>query len=693
MTDNIKPLLLTLFFQTVFLLSFSQTGNIYYLRSKLENKNVSDSSKIILLKKLVKIDPIDSNKVNYFHQLSRYSSKQNNFNSALKYIDTALTYTESIDKTKELNLKNEKATIFRRMGKTERAIDLFLLISKEYLELNWLGEAANLNLKIGITLKQIGDLKNAIHYIEESYTLAKQIKDSNVLANSSMVLGNCYKKLENFTYAEKYYNESLKICLQTKNKKLLAGNYNNIGSLYRMQEQINKAEEYYLKAVKINKELNNKKWLSYNYNNLGVIYTTKKDYQNSLKYYQLSLDIKEVLKDERAKFATYVSIAELYSKMGNHKKAYEYSLISYQLRDSLYEVDRLEETMLLATEFQTKQKEAEILKLNIKNELNEEKLKSSEDRIKMLFIGIVMLFLLIFIIWKSLQTRKKNNAILKVKNEQIHIKNKEITDSINYAKRFQTSILPTEKEMNLFFKSQSVLYQPKDIVSGDFYKFYKQDKNRAHLAIADCTGHGVPGAMVSLIASSFITKAIKEEKIESPAEILNFINLEMPKSFESDEILINDGMDVSLVRIDKKNKTLTFSGANNNCWILNKTETILKRIPHKAKYRFFEEKEHSILELKGNRMGIGLTSSKSHFTETSIALEEDDRIILYTDGYVDQFGGEKNKKFKSIQLRKIIIENANKSPKDVKNILKQHMDDWMKTSEQIDDICIFIGDI
>ncbi len=247
--------------------------------------------------------------------------------------------------------------------------------------------------------------------------------------------------------------------------------------------------------------------------------------------------------------------------------------------------------------------------------------------------------------------------------------------------------------MSLFFKNQAVYYQPKDIVSGDFYKFYTNSNEIGHLAVADCTGHGVPGAMVSLIASSFITKAIREERIESPAEILNFINCEMPKAFESDEILINDGMDISLVKIDKKNKSLTFSGANNNCWILNKTETIIPRTPGDKKIKLFTEKNYSILELKGDRMGIGLTSSQSNFTETTVELNENDRIILFTDGYVDQFGGPKDKKFKTIQLRNLFFKNIHKSPQEVQQILKKTITDWMKSTEQIDDICIFIGDI
>jgi len=695
----LKHLIHCTFFFLVPLISFTQTG-VDELRTQLEEGEVSDSVQIHILKELILTDPIDTNIVIYYKKLSYFSLKEKEFSVSIAYCDTAISYIPPVDSDKRLLIQERIAYIYQKMGETDRSIKIYLNILKEYENSGNKLASSKVNSTIGTVFKRLGEFDNAIFHLNESIKQAKEVNNIKTLSSSLMTLGNCYKKLEQFDNAESAYLESIKNANLIQSERLLAGNYNNLGSLHRIQGDYKAAMSYYQKAIKINERTGNKKWLSYNYNNLGVVYGNLGENQKSLKFYKKSLALKNELKDERGKLQTYLSISEVYASIGKYKQAYEFNLKGMTLKDSLLEVDRIQETMLLAAEFQTEKRETEITKLNIQNELNQEKIKASEDRVKMLAIGIFMLFLLIFIIWKSLQARKRTNEILELKNGQIHsknreldTKNKEITDSINYAKRFQLSILPSENEMSLFFKKHSVHYQPKDIVSGDFYKFYALSNDVSHIVTADCTGHGVPGAMVSLIGSSFITKAIKEEKIENPSDILNFINNEMPKAFESDEILINDGMDLSLVKIDKKKKQLTFSGANNNCWVINSSETFIDRIPSGSKHKVFESEQLTILELKGDRFGIGLTSSTSQFSQITIQTVENDRIVLFTDGYVDQFGGPKNKKFKSIQLRETFFKNRDKSPDELKIILQQTLKNWMGNSGQIDDICVFIADI
>jgi len=695
----LKHLIQCTFFILAPLICYTQT-DVDELRRQLEREETSDSVQVQILKELILTDPVDTNVINYYKKLSNFSLQEKEYLNSIAYCDTAISYIPPIDSYKRLQIEERIGYIYQKMGETDRSMKIYLNVLKEYEKNGNFSESCRLNNIIGTIFKRLGEFDNAIFHLNESIKQAKKVNNVKILSSSYTTLGNCYKRLEKFENAESSYRESLKYAKEIDNLRLLAGNYNNMGSLFRLQKKYNEAIVFYQKAITINKETNNKKWLSYNYNNLGVVYGNLGQNQKSLHFYKKSLVLKNELNDERGKLQTYISISELYANLKDYKKAYEFNKKGEKLKDSLLKVDRIQETMLLAAEFQTEKRETEISRLNMQNELNQEKIKASEDRVKMLAIGIFMLFLLIFIIWKSLQSRKKTNEILELKNGQIHsknreldTKNKEITDSINYAKRFQLSILPSESEMSQFFKKQAVYYQPKDIVSGDFYKFYKLSDHISYIVTADCTGHGVPGAMVSLIGSSFITKAIKEEKIENPSDILNFINNEMPKAFESDEILINDGMDLSLVKIDKKKKQLTFSGANNNCWIINASETFIDRIPAKGKHKVFESDQLTILELKGDRFGIGLTSSTSQFSQTTIQIQDNDRIVLFTDGYVDQFGGPKNKKFKSIQLREIFFENREKTPDELKIILQQTLKNWMGNSVQIDDICVFIADI
>ncbi|MCH2224593.1 MAG: SpoIIE family protein phosphatase, partial [Crocinitomicaceae bacterium] len=369
------------------------------------------------------------------------------------------------------------------------------------------------------------------------------------------------------------------------------------------------------------------------------------------------------------------------------------------LNDSITAADKIESVNELAAQFQAERREAEIIQLSMQGELDQEKIKVSEQRMWLFGSGALILLVLVMFVWRSSLSRKKTNVELAKMNNEIHAKNEEldqknqeITDSINYAKRFQTSILASENEMSQYFDSHAVLYKPKDIVSGDFYMLEVLPSGGAVLVVADCTGHGVPGAMVSLIGARYISRAIHEEHIDDPGKALGFLNKNMPKAFESDQVTINDGMDVSICHISDDKELLSFAGANNNCWILNQTESFIDRKGRKDHDLYFESDGIGLLELKGTRSGIGKSSTSTEFEGVSLPLKKGDRLVLTTDGYVDQFGGMDGKKFKKSQLRSLLIENFEESAIALKERLGESISQWMKGEEQVDDICLIVVD-
>lgn len=253
-------------------------------------------------------------------------------------------------------------------------------------------------------------------------------------------------------------------------------------------------------------------------------------------------------------------------------------------------------------------------------------------------------------------------------NKQLEEQHKDITDSIFYAQRIQQSILQTEEQLKQFFDDSFLLYKPKDIVSGDYYWFYETETYK-YIAAVDCTGHGVPGAMMSMVANSIFKEVFMNRKITLPSEILNALDEELDKAINrNQDASFNDGMDVSLIRIDKSTKELVFAGAFRSILIC---------------------RDNNITELKGSRYPIGFYSGvEKTFQDNLFQLEEKDSVYLFTDGFIDQFGGEKNKKLNKSNF-KDLINTINEMPMNEQEaFLEYSFNNWKQDLDQTDDILV-----
>lgn len=267
------------------------------------------------------------------------------------------------------------------------------------------------------------------------------------------------------------------------------------------------------------------------------------------------------------------------------------------------------------------------------------------------------------------------NSVVFLKNKAVEqqrdlkVKNKEILASIQYAKHLQSTILPAPSQVKSNFEKSFIFFEPKDIVSGDFY-WVEQHNDKIFFAVADCTGHGVPGAMVSFVCSNALNKTIVEEDNISPNKILDRTREIVIKQFSTSETSLNDGMDISLGVYDPSTKLLEWSGANNPIWVIKKDS-------------------YTVTEFRGNKQPIGNYASElKPFDIHSIQLQQGDRIYLFSDGYIDQFGGENGKKFKSNNLKRLILDIQN-SPLDLHlSTLSNAFYEWQGDFEQIDDVCL-----
>lgn len=273
---------------------------------------------------------------------------------------------------------------------------------------------------------------------------------------------------------------------------------------------------------------------------------------------------------------------------------------------------------------------------------------------------------------------KVTNEELSVKNEVIEEKTKEIVDSINYAKRIQLALITPEEVLKKTVPNAFVFFQPKDIVSGDFYWFAelsttKEGTDNEQLVVfcvADCTGHGVPGAFMSLIGMKILNQSIKQKEVNSPAEALDFLNAQVYDTMNkhaSKDSIVRDGMDAVLFAINFNKLTLSFAGANNSLYIVRDKE---------------------IIELKPDKQPIGAYEAQQSFTNHIFQLKKGDAIYATTDGYIDQFGGDEGKKLKSKKFKEKLIECVDLPIEQQKDFLSTFFNNWKGSLEQLDDVCI-----
>lgn len=270
---------------------------------------------------------------------------------------------------------------------------------------------------------------------------------------------------------------------------------------------------------------------------------------------------------------------------------------------------------------------------------------------------------------------KKKNALLKDSKAEIELQHTEIKASINYAKRIQEAILPSNALIEKYLKNAFIYYQPKDIIAGDFYWMHilpepngwEVNGDTVLFSAADCTGHGVPGAMVSVVCNNALNQSVKEFGITQPSLILEKTRELVVETFSESIEKVQDGMDLALCSLNIKTKELQYAGANNPLWIIRNNE---------------------IIEIKGDKHHVGKCDLMPQFTNHKIQLEKNDVIYIFSDGYVDQFGGPKGKKFMSAKLRQLLLSIQDKTMSEQNEILKTNFNDWKGSLEQVDDVCM-----
>ncbi|MCU0460773.1 MAG: SpoIIE family protein phosphatase [Bacteroidales bacterium] len=294
------------------------------------------------------------------------------------------------------------------------------------------------------------------------------------------------------------------------------------------------------------------------------------------------------------------------------------------------------------------------------------------------YAALVILFISMVIFFQTrnlLRTRRllieKEQALDQIEKQKLELetRDKNMTDSLIYAQRIQEALLPSEEYFRRFFSDSFIFFRPKDIVSGDFY-WIGEKKNKIFVVAADCTGHGVPGALMSMIGLEIIDKAINEDNLQNPAAILGLMNRGLEKTFSREKnigTIIRDGMDIGLCVIDRQKKRIEYSGAFFPLYLI---------------------RDNSLTEIKGDKLIIGMNPEGIQYTLHEVDLMDNDIIYIFSDGYIDQFGGEENKKFMYRRFRYLLTRIHAFPVDDQKSILEDHITAWMAGNPQLDDMMV-----
>ncbi|MBP9068584.1 MAG: tetratricopeptide repeat protein [Bacteroidia bacterium] len=602
---------------------------------------------------------------------------QGEFEKSLEQHFKALRIREQIKDRKEIsNSLNGIGNVYQSQGLYTKSLEYHLKSLKIKEEINDVMGQVFSNTNIGNVFIMQEQPEKALTYYKKGLEIFGKTQNPEIESTILNNIGIAYKDVGKYKEALVYYERSLNIYERINSKLGLTQCFLNIGAAYDKIPNDEKALFYFQKALIVSKEIGDEFSISTAESNIGLSYFKLNKIPEAEKYllsaYSKGLEIgaMTVVRDASN------TLRNLYRKKGDFKKALEFQDMYFSTRDSLVNDENTKQNYQSEINYQFEKKAvADSIKGAEEKKLVAAQLKQEKTQRTALYGGLILLLVFAGFMYNRFRITNKQKKIIEIKEREtafqkeiIEEKHKEITDSINYAERIQRSFLATKETLDINLKNYFVLFKPKDVVSGDFYWASKLNNDNFALVTADSTGHGVPGAIMSLLNITSIEKAI--ETLTQPSEILNATRKTIIARLKKDGSVDGgkDGMDASLIIFDFKNKYLTVSAANNPVWVVRGTE---------------------IIEIKPDKMPIGKHDKDTvSFTQTEITIQTGDVIYTLTDGFPDQFGGEKGKKYMIKNLRELLVRNSHLPMHEQKQLLEKTFDDWAENLEQVDDVTI-----
>ena len=591
--------------------------------------------------------------------------KSINSDSAFHYVDLMLSeaslkgFKKYIARSWSLRGTTEQYNEKKKLMYYQKALELY----EDYGDLRGV---CSMNNNIALLYRGNGMNEEALKIFRENVILSNELKSKGLLEVSYQNIGHSLNYKREYDSAIFYYDKCIKLCDELKKEMFIKHKFHalmGIGDIYNIRDNITQALANYQKCILIAESLNDFSALRKVYKAIGNLYFENENYNLSLTNYQKAekYDLKY---SGGSDINILLMLYKNHSNLNNFKNASTIVKKYFLIKDSLDQMNSNKELIELKMDKEfSLLKEIDSIKYANEINLNQAEIASEKQRRNgLIIIILIVLFSLVFLYRQFIQTRKQKLVI--------ESKQKEIKDSISYAKKIQDAIMTSTVYIEDVLPKSFIFFQPKDVVSGDFYWVYQSSNNDIYIAVADCTGHGVPGAFMSMIGNSLLNEIIIEKKIENTGEILNNLREQIIKSLNQNESVTGtkDGMDMSLCKINMKSKTVEFSGAYNSLIHISNGE---------------------LTNVKGDNQPVSLHYAESKsFTTKMIKAKKDDMFYLYSDGFQDQFGGLKDKKFMSLKFKNLLKEISRHSSQEQYITLKKEFNEWKGSREQIDDVCV-----
>ena len=578
---------------------------------------------------------------------------------------------------------NNIAGIYNFQGETDKAIDFYNRSLEIRTKLkDHIGIAKCLN-NIAIIYINTNNLVKATKFSQEALAIEKENNDQIGMAYSFNNLGLICNASKDSLNALVYYLKALKI--EPKNSYTL----NFIARIYYEMDSLPKAIDYCLQGLKIGKEAGNPINIRNSANLLKEIYLKQNKPAEALTMYEMFIKMRDsIYNAETRKSSIKTQLQYDFDKkelLLTEAKARQTLIYEETARRNKLQFE-FEQAQVKSNSEKEKQQLAfdeNLKRLRLNEEFKNQKAASkaeqekkdissaAQSRQKSLVIygiiaGLLIVSIFSFYLFRRFRITERQKKIIELQKELVEEHRKEIIDSITYAKRLQQAILPSLQEIKSYFPESFLLYHPKDIVAGDFY-WMEHLGNITYIAAADCTGHGVPGAMVSIVCSNALNRAVKEFGMRDTGAILDKTRDLVLETFAKSNSEVKDGMDISILAVDKGKNEVFWSGANNQLWYIEKEE---------------------FKEITANKQPIGKIDNPKPFTTHSIVPSEGTTFYLMTDGFPDQFGGPKGKKFKYKPLQEMLLSNVSKPLEEQRGLLAEAFLSWKGNLEQVDDVTI-----
>jgi serine phosphatase RsbU (regulator of sigma subunit) len=626
------------------------------------------------------------------------------YSQSIQELESKLRTASAEDKPAILNQLSETAL---NSLTPQKSIDYANQALKGAKQTGDLNEEASALINLGAAYSATKEYKRAVDNYTDAVILFDQEKEYETVGVLWDKICEAYLAFNDYPDALEASKKALEAYKNAKLKKGIASSMLDIGDNYFKQKKFELAVNYYKQSLKEYDELKDSKMKLTVLNRIGIAFSNWGNYEDAYSYLNDALEIAKKNKMTSEEFAISKNIEVIKKNMTNWKKSqteYEKKLQQerFNVTQQIIREKDLQQKEIQSLETEVGKSVAEIEKLGIENQVKEYKIKAQNDEIRekqlqmsnkekeiellqkdkqikdseiqkqkiIMFAvigGLVLMITFAVFVVRSLNQTRKQKSFIQSQKQLVEDKNLKITDSIMYAQTIQESILPKQDVLERSLKDSFVLFVPKDIVSGDIY-WIKDIGNAVLLSVIDCTGHGVPGAFMSLHAYNHIERIINEEHAVSPQIILDELNETIIKTMgtEEDFVFVKHGMEMTLIKLYKETNELEYSGANGYGLII---------------------RQGRIIELKGDNRPIGNLSG-TNFSMKKEQLIPGDMIYLFTDGYKDQNGGPNNKRFFIGPFKEMLKEIAPLNCSEQKQVLIQKFADWKKEREQIDDICI-----